>query len=104
MQRELIKNIAYGAFIPFLTTHDLLRLSECSKALVPYRQHFSRIKLVRHPSPITPALRSALSRLLGEQQGDIVVLCLCHPSVVEALSYGGCVAALKRKGLSCHLG
>jgi len=98
-RKELIKYMAYDALIPFLTTNDLLRLFECSKTLVPYRQHLSRIKLVSHPSRVTPASRRALSQLLAGQQRDIEMFLRTSASMLSTLGYGGCYGCSKVKSL-----
>lgn len=53
---------------PFLTTTDLLRLSECSTAFLSSRSLLSRIKIVPHPRAGTDIHQGGLTRLLSGQQ------------------------------------
>ena len=74
----------------FLSTTDRLRLSECSKSLLQYRNHLFNIKVVRHPSA-TRGLEKALIRLLSQQVSLLclrVVHALVLPSVLEAMRLG----------------
>jgi len=59
--------------LPFLSTPDLLRLSESCRVLLPYRKHLQRVKIVNHPTPTTK-MKLSLVKLLAEQEtGKMVV-------------------------------
>jgi len=97
---DIIKGLGHLLLVPFLTTNDLLQLSECSKPLVNYRQHLSRIKIVPHPATvITPGIRRALSQLLDEQQNLIELLSLSEFSLAPMLDHGGWYGCSKVKRL-----
>lgn len=87
----------HRVILPFLDTDDRLWLSECSKGLVKYRHHLSRVKVVPHPSP-TPMMKKALDQLLLDQEPrSLEYLCVGHESVLHVLDLSslGCYEGLK---------
>ena len=62
-----IEREGHRILLPFLDTDDLLRLSECSKGLINYRYHLSRIKNMHHPIS-TLSMDDALNPLLLDPQ------------------------------------
>ena len=83
--------------IPFLTNKDLLRLSECSKGLLPSRLHLTRIRL-RYPyytkEECSPRIKGGVLRLLAEQMRGLEYLHIDNPLVLpmlqSAADIGGC--------------
>lgn len=65
IQRDIEKSRRW--LLPFLTTTDRLRLSECSKGLDKYRYNLSQVNIVWHPSA-SHATESGLVKLLCEQE------------------------------------
>jgi len=88
--------------IPFFTAQDLLRLSECSKAMIKYRGFLSYVKLVSHPSFGSDGdnLKDGLYKLLGDETQEVGIrhLGLAHRSLVtnvlERLATQGCLDRL----------
>jgi hypothetical protein len=70
--------------LPYFSTLDLLRLSECSQGLLKYRSHITRVTIVPHPSP-TAGMKRALVRLLAEQQTGVHYLRIGDRTVVSVL-------------------
>ena len=99
--RQDVEPVGQRLLLPFLTTRDRLRLSECARGLTRYRYCLSRVKIVPHPSP-TPCKQRGLVRLLSEQQEEITYLALGHVSVIivlDLLSWG-CFEGLRVLDLS----
>lgn len=91
-----------GLLLPFLSTRDLLRLSECSHSLLQYRNHISRLCVIRHPTP-TPRMKRALLRMLTDQYNagrGLDYLKLNHESLIPLLDLAGCFERLKTLNLS----
>lgn len=94
--------------VPFLTTNDLLRLSECSKTLKNYRYYLSRIKIISRDKRGRCIMRSRptekrnLCHLLSEQRLAINVLCLADTRVVKVIDEMGwsCCQAVEALDLS----
>jgi len=78
----------------YLTTDDLLRLSECCKATMPNRYLLQSIKLIKHPHANTT--EATCTNLLLHQSH------LTHVSVEDASAVSGVLEALK-KGMGHHL-
>ena len=71
--------------LPFLTTTDLLQLSQCSKALTNYRYNLSRVTIIPHPSGV-PEMEEALTRLLsGQMSGMHVKVTRRHEEVMKVV-------------------
>jgi len=81
-------------FLPYLTTGDLLRLSECSVALLPYRTYLNSIKLVvpiQHLSSSSSSLwdeetkKTSLVRFLQSQQLPFSQVVVGHSSLMAVI-------------------
>lgn len=93
--------------LPFLSTKDRLRLSECSQGLINYRNNLSCVKLIAHPSS-NPPDRAALHQLLmGQQQRGcgLAYLFIAHRSLLDVLGLAihGCFKALRTLDLTGRL-
>lgn len=90
--------------LPFLTTKDLLSLSACSKACLPYRAFLSRVKLVRR-QPANGHMKTCLVALLRAVWKGVQHLTIQHLGVLQALkevaSSSGCCLRLKTLSVSC---
>ena len=78
---------------PFLTTTDLLHLSECSQGLLDYRYHLSRVNITS-PRWSTPAMDEGLTRLLSGQRLGIYITTL-EPKVLKIIRSGAMGPHLK---------
>ena len=58
--------------LPFLNTTDLLDLSQCSRGLMNYRYHLSRVTIIPHPTWV-PGMEEGVSRLLSGQMSGVYV-------------------------------
>ena len=94
--RDIHPQEGHRLILSFLDTADCLRLSECCQALLDYRYHLSKVKVIPHPSP-TPGNRRGLARLLLEQRGGLEYLRVEHESVLHVLDLAseGCFKGLK---------
>jgi hypothetical protein len=70
--------------LPFLDTHDLLRLSGCCQGLLSYRYHLLRIELRMYPS-LTRAVE-CMKGLMSSQEGKWLPACAGQ---VQAGAVGG---------------
>ena len=99
----LFRDIAsqgHRLLLPFLTTTDRLRSSECCNDLFNYRYHLSRVMIVPHPSPSSPGMEEALVCLLtGQMWGFTVKVDIFHKqltrTVVEVVRSGAVDQHLK---------
>ena len=84
MPFSLAGDIEPGAahlLLPFLTTQDCLRLSECSKGLLPYRHHLPHLQIKRQKTT-----RPGLFRIL-KKQDDLKTLAIEDPRVLRAFHH-----------------
>lgn len=72
--------------LPFFTTDDLLRLSECSRGLLKYRNNLLAVKIVPQEGSRWGTMRRSLVRLLSEQHSGVRYLRIGDPSLVSVLS------------------
>ena len=75
LRELLIRDIApegHRLLLPFLTTTDLLHLSECCQGLLNYRYHLSRVAIIPHPE-CTSAMDEGLTRLLSGQRLGVYI-------------------------------
>jgi len=86
-------------FLSYLTTMDLLRVSECCKGTRAYRSYLLHIKVVWHPWAtfwLTSRLKRGLVRLFLEQRHGIRYLSFHDRTVTLVLGYlaasGKCVS------------
>jgi len=87
IRRDIIVNEGHHILVRFLTTNDLLRLSECCKPFVNYRHHLSRLKTVSHPSD-NITMRRALFVLLAKQHCHVEYLMIGDPGFIGVLDCG----------------
>jgi len=88
--------------LPFLTTQDRLRLSECSTWLLRYRSCLSQLKLTHHTGgSITAELENGLIGLVA-QQSCLSSLSVCHQLGLRwVVQSGGCGGSLRVLDVSC---
>ena len=103
LHRDIEPKEGQRLLLPFLCTTSLLRLSECSTGLQPYRHHLSRLKLIGHGSGLhhldeseeerpgsssrqVPLVVVGLSQLLAHQRARLEHLCVDDSSVLPALA------------------
>jgi len=80
MRRDIATN---RLLLPFLTTNDLLKLSECCKTLIDYHHYLPTIAIIPQPPSTNPrASRRLLSQLLSQQQRETEVVRIHDPSAV----------------------
>ena len=102
IRRDIIRGEGNNILMPFLTTNDLLRLSECSKQLLDYRYQLSRVGIVLHPSP-TFLMKRALFQLMAKQVLGVEDLQIRDSAVLKLLGQGGwhpCCSRVKTLDLS----
>jgi len=96
--------------LPFLSSSELLRLSECCKFLINYHYHMRCIMLKPHPlsglATIPPPrlLLTGLSHFLSSQRSPIDELSISKASMMMSLGsirWEGC-SSVKKLRLSCY--
>ena len=94
----------------FISTNDLLRLSECCNELIGYRHYLSGVELINPDDDleedVNHGIQEGVGRLLMEQRGRIDFLRLCDLSVLPMLmslaDKGGCeVKTLEVSEIGC---
>lgn len=97
--------------LPYLTTNDLLRLSECCQATTNYRYYLKSVKLVPHKSPLLSMFKRGLNQLFFHQRYTtldyLAVDSLLSLPYFRALVLLGCIQGIKVldvSGGSIHFG